>query len=284
MLGYTATEAIGQPSSFLVPRGRDDEVAEILKGIERGQRVDQYETTRITKDGRELGVSVGISPIRNVDGKIIGVSKVLRDVSERQRAEKHREFLMTELDHRVKNTLASVQSIAMQTARHAASIEEFREAFDRRLMALAQTHNLLSQSHWTTASLRQILTPELLPYGQPRFTISGDDVFLSPKQALALALGFHELATNAAKYGALSVPEGKVEVSWDVSPFENRPILELRWAESAGPVVEKPRNRGFGSRLIERGLRSELDAQVALEFDPEGVRCVMRIPLGTESG
>jgi two-component sensor histidine kinase len=253
--------------------------------LELGQAVEHYDTKRVTKDRKELDVSIAISPIRDANGHIVGASKVLRNVTERHDAERHRGLLMAELDHRVKNTLAAVQSIAMQTAKHAASIEAFREPFEKRLMSLAQTHSLLTQIHWESASLQQVVTAELSPYGvggRPRFTISGEDIALTPKQALALGLGFHELATNAAKYGAFSVPEGHIDVSWAVATSEDGPMLELRWAESGGPRVEKPRARGFGSRLIERGLRTELDADVQLDFDPHGVRAVLRIPLRPE--
>lgn len=282
MFGYTAKEAIGRSSSFLAPENVPDEVPELLNKLARGQRIDHYETTRVNKDGKELHVSLAISPIRDANGKIIGASKVVRDVSDRWQVEKHRELLMAELDHRVKNTLASVQSIAMQTAQHAISIEEFREAFDRRLLSMAQTHALLTLSHWTSASLREILAAELSPYGPRQITIAGDDAALPPKQALALALGFHELATNAAKYGALSVPEGRVSVASTLTPSDGGSMLEIRWTESEGPPVKKPRNRGFGSRLIERGLRSELDADAELAFDDTGVRCILRFRVDEE--
>ena len=150
---------------------------------------------------------------------------------------------------------------------------------------MAQTHNLLTQSHWERVSLRQLLDTELSPYsfdGQARFVFSGDDVSLTPKLTIALGLGFHELATNASKYGALSVPQGRVDVAWAVLDSDKGPVLEVRWAESGGPTVKKPRSSGFGSRLIERGLRTELDAHVQLDFDPSGVRAVLRIPFVRE--
>lgn len=246
--------------------------------------MEHFDTTRWTKDRRPIGVSLAISPIRDANGRVIGASKVARDVTERLESEKHRRLLTAELDHRVKNTLATVQSILLLTGKRVTTIDEFRAAFDKRLMALAKTHNLLTRSHWKSVSLRDMLAAELSPYGdegKQRFSIVGADVLLTPKQALALGLGFHELATNAAKYGALSVPDGGlVEVSWEACTPDGE--LEIKWSESGGPTVEKPSTRGFGSRLIERGLQSELDAQVKFEFRPQGIRCLMRIPLTPE--
>lgn len=286
MFGYTAKEAIGQSISIVSPVPKSDEMPELLGKIARGTRVEHFETTRWTKEGRPVGVSVAVSPIRDADGQIIGASTVARDVTERVEAEKHRRLLTAELDHRVKNTLATVQSIALLAGQRAATVDDFRKAFHRRLMALAQTNNLLTQSHWTSVSLRQMLAAELSPYGddgKQRFSMVGPDVSLNPKQALALGLGFHELATNAAKYGALSLADGGlVEISWDVATSDGGTMLQIRWNESGGPTVEQPSLRGFGSGLIERGLQSELDAQVELEFRPEGVSCSMWIPLGSE--
>jgi two-component system, chemotaxis family, CheB/CheR fusion protein len=283
MFGCAAKEAIGQHISIISAVLHSDEETELLGRIARGERVENFDTTRWTKDRRPIGVSLAISPIRDTNGQVIGASKVARDVTERLESEKHRRLLTAELDHRVKNTLATVQSIVSLTGRRAATIDEFRAAFDKRLMALAKTHNLLTQSHWTSVSLRQILVAELSPYDserKQRFSMDGADVLLTPKQALALGLGLHELATNAAKYGALSVPDsGLVAVSWEVSAPDGETILQIHWRESGGPTVNKPATRGFGSRLIERGLRSELDAQVEFEFLPQGIRCLMRIPL-----
>jgi two-component system, chemotaxis family, CheB/CheR fusion protein len=286
MLGYAATEVIGRHISIISPVPQSDETQELLGKIARGERVEHFETTRRTKDGRSIGVSLAISPIRDANGQVIGASKVARDVTERLETEKQRRLLSAELDHRVKNTLATVQTIALLTAQRAATIEEFRDTFDKRLMSLAQTHNLLTLSHWERVSLRQLLAAELSPYGgegEQRFSMVGADVSLSPKQALALGLAFHELATNAAKYGAFSVPDGGlVEISWEVSAPHGEMMLQIQWSESGGPTVAKPSTRGFGSRLIERGLQRELDAQVEFEFLPQGVRCLMRIPLSTE--
>jgi two-component sensor histidine kinase len=207
-----------------------------------------------------------------------GVAFVL-DLTERKEAEKRQHVMVDELNHRVKNTLATVMALSTQTFRTTSSPEAFCEAFEGRLLALSQTHNLLSRSFWTGAGLRDILTQELAPYTDTDgrgFTLDGDDFKLGPVTAVTLGMVFHELATNAVKYGALSVAGGKVLVAWHVS----RPgRLHVEWRERGGPPVPLPRRRGFGSRLIEQALASDLNGDARLYFPSKGVRCCMEIPL-----
>jgi two-component sensor histidine kinase len=201
---------------------------------------------------------------------------------ERKKVELRQQLLIDELNHRVKNTLATVQSIAAHTLR-APSDRESRQAFDARLIALSRTHDLLSRRSWEGVSLRDLLLQEREPFlsvDDVRFELEGPDVDLRPKAALALGLALHELATNAAKYGALSAPGGKVSVAWDVlDPSPELGVLRLTWAETGGPPVIKPERKGFGLMLVERGLGFELGGKIALGFDPGGVVCVMDIPL-----
>ncbi len=204
-----------------------------------------------------------------------------RELEERRRAETRHKLLLNELNHRVKNTLATVQSIAYQTQRSARSPVDFRNAFEARLMALSQTHNLLTEQGWQGADLAQVLEAEFEPYETEsgRFILeSGPVMRLSPKAAVAIGMAAHELVTNAAKYGALSNARGSVAVGWTVSPGP-QPILTLTWAERDGPAVVEPEHRGFGRRLLEQGLANELSGEVAITYDPTGLRCVMRLPL-----
>jgi PAS domain S-box-containing protein len=210
----------------------------------------------------------------------------LIDISERKRAEEQRELLIHELNHRVKNTLATVQALAAQTLRSASSSAEFTKAFEARLFALSKTHNLLTEGAWGGASLRALLEAEVEPYSHDReagrFSLAGmHDVHLDPRAAVVLGLAFHELATNAAKYGALSNAAGTVEVIWNLehAAAEQQLLLHLLWAEGGGPPVEPPRRRGFGTRLIERGVVAELGGEVAIEHRPQGLVCEMRVPL-----
>jgi len=198
------------------------------------------------------------------------------DVTDRVLAERQQKLLVDELNHRVKNTLATVQAIAAQTLRTTSDIETFREAFESRLMALSATHDLLTATSWRSARLRDVLGVEFRPYGAARYHMAGPDVALAPAEALALGLLFHELATNAAKYGALSCAAGRVDISWQAEGG----VLDLVWRESGGPVVTPPTRRGFGSRLIERSLQGALRGKASLEFAPEGLVCRILLPLG----
>lgn len=280
LFGYAADEAIGKSVAILLPKDRLDEEPEMLARIRRGERVEHYETIRQRKHGSFIHVSLTVSPVKNTAGKIVGVSKVARDITERKQHEEHQKMLLNELTHRVKNTLATVQSIATQTMRNSPTIQAFQDAFESRLGALAKTHNLLMQHPSQIVTLRELVAGELSHYsadGDSRYATEGDDVSLQSGQAVPIGMMFHELATNAAKYGALSIPLGRVKISWTVDADTQN--LHLQWVETSGPAVKKPSLRGFGSRLIERGLAHELGAKVRLIFDPAGVRCTMDVPL-----
>ncbi|WP_437598544.1 HWE histidine kinase domain-containing protein [Sorangium sp. So ce590] len=238
-----------------------------------------FEKEFFRKDGSRVPVLLGGARFEGSEAQ--GVAFVL-DVSERKQAEERQRLLLNELNHRVKNTLAIVQAIAVQTLRMADSPGAFTDAFLARLLALSQTHNLLNETSWQGAGLRDIVCAELAPHADcdaERVRVTGEDVRLRPEVAVTLGMAFHELATNAAKYGALSQPSGRVAVTWNVSAQGHEPLLCLKWQETNGPPVRPPRRRGFGSRLIERDLQRQLATDVRLDFLPEGVRCVMYLPL-----
>jgi two-component sensor histidine kinase len=190
-------------------------------------------------------------------------------------AERQQKLLLDELNHRVKNTLATVQAIAHQTLRTRSDPAEFRAAFEARLTALSATHNLLTATSWRSASLRDVLLQEFLPHGVERYRLQGPDVPLPAGQALAVGMMFHELATNAAKYGALSVAGGRVAVRWALSGPPQAPVVEIAWRETNGPPVTPPGRTGFGTRLIERSLQGT----ATLDYAPEGLRCDIRLGL-----
>jgi len=284
LFGYPALEATGQPLSFLIASDRPDQQAELIAQALKGEVAGPIETIQRRRDGTDVEVDLTVVPIRGPDGVVAALAATARDISERKDAETHRTLLLHELSHRVKNALASVQSLAMETLRTTPSPEAFREAFVARLIALATTHDILTRSEWQGAALSDVLEAELAPYqsaGHMRWTVSGTNIQLMPKVALALGMAFHELATNAAKYGALSVATGHIDVSWRSEEFEGERRLHLSWIESGGPTVEKPLRKGFGSRLIADGLAFELDGNVEVHYDPAGVRCIMDAPLAS---
>jgi two-component sensor histidine kinase len=216
-------------------------------------------------------------PIAGPDGESVGVFVEGSDVTDRVLGDRQQKLLLDELNHRVKNTLSTVQAIAAQTLRTTADPKAFRTAFEARLMALSATHNLLTATNWVSADLRDVVLVECRPYEAERYRMSGPRVALSSAQALALGLLFHELATNAAKYGALAHGDGVVEVIWRADGPGL--ILEIEWAEHDGPPVVPPTRQGFGTRLIERSLQGQLGGEAALDYAPDGVRCHIRLPL-----
>lgn len=216
-----------------------------------------------------------------IGGGVRRMAGVSLDVTARKRAEERQRLLLNELNHRVKNTLVTVQSMAAQTLRSAEDLNAFREAFEARLIALSQTHNLLTEQNWEGASLREIVDAELEAFaGRERLDFDyARDLRLNPKATVAIGMAIHELATNAAKYGALSSPEGRVTVAWAIEPTDAPSRLVLRWTERDGPAVVTPTRRGFGARLLEKGLAGELSGQVRLAYDQSGLVCVMTLPL-----
>ena len=237
----------------------------------------------IRRDGRVIWLSVRSSPIRDADSRLLYVVRVVQDVTEHKASERRQKLLMDELNHRVKNTLATVQSLASQTARAASSPAAFRERFEGRLIALSKAHDQLTMHHWDSADLREVLSGSLAPYAgahPERVLLRGEDVVLRPRAVLTLAMAFHELATNAAKYGALSVSAGRIEINWKPVRLDNkRSVLQIDWIEKGGPPVTYPRQRSFGSKLIEGSIAAELGGTASLAFAPEGLHCEIVIPL-----
>ncbi len=231
-------------------------------------------------------MSVTVSPVREGDGRIVGASLVARDISERKAAEQKAALLLGELDHRVKNILTIVSAVVSQTLKTSTSPEAFAVEVKGRIQAIAKAHSLLTQSGQGEMRLRAIVTTELAPYdrGAGNIVVTGCDVALTPKAGLALAMAVHELASNTAKYGALSTTAGRLTVAWDVTEDAGQRALTLAWIECGGPAVQPPTRRGFGTMLIERTLTHELDAEVKREFLATGLRCTVAMPLTEEVG
>ncbi len=245
----------------------------IGKGMKASLRRDQGEAME------DRFIDFVYQPVRDTDGRISGIFVEGQDVTERLKSERHLRLVVNELNHRVKNTLSMIQAIAAQTFRSADDLPGAQKSFSARIVALAKANDLLTGENWEGAALSDIVARSSEATGSHRFVIEGPPVRLSPKTAISLSMAIHELTTNAVKYGALSNGTGRVLVNWSVKPDTEGERLHLEWREEGGPPVAAPSRRGFGSRLVERGLSTELGGEVAINFNPQGILCVVDAPL-----
>jgi PAS domain S-box-containing protein len=270
VFGYTAEEAIGQPIIMVIPHDRWDEERTILTRIRRGERIDHFETVRQGKRGSKIVVSLTISPIKDAEGKIVGASKIARDITEQKRSQEQINTLAREAEHRSKNLLANVQ--AMVNLSQADAVKDLKKAIEGRIQALANVHSLFVATRWIGAELSAIAKQELAPYsatGEKRVRIDGPQVLLEPNAAQAIAVILHELATNAVKYGALSEADGQIELIWS---HEADGQLNLRWSETGGPAVKAPTRKGFGGRIMEQMI-GQLKGKTRFDWNSEGLVC-----------
>lgn len=283
IFGYEPDEMIGRSIKRIVPPELQSEEDEILAKLGRGERVEHFDTVRVAKDGRRIAVSLTISPIRDGSGRIVGASKIARDITERRRGEELQRLLFDELNHRVKNTLASIQAIASQSMRKATRPKDFVSSFNGRVQALARAHDLLVQGKMRGITLNGLISEQVVLGSADgmRVSYSGPDLTLESRVAIQLALVLHELATNARKYGALSIPSGQLSIGWKLNTGAGRE-LAITWTESGVPNVKAPRTRGFGSTLIERSIEANQGA-MAIHYGNDGIICEIRLPLREES-
>jgi PAS domain S-box-containing protein len=270
VFGYAAEEVIGQPITIVIPQDRQDEERTILTRIRRGERIDHFETVRQRKHGSLIVVSLTVSPVKNAEGKIVGASKIARDITEQKRNQEQIAILAREAEHRSKNLLATVQ--ATINLSQSDTPEGLKHAIEGRIRALANVHSLFVETRWIGAELSAIATQELAPYSETdetRVQIDGPQVLLEPNAAQAIAVALHELATNAAKYGALSVAKGQVDLKWSHEADER---LILRWTEIGGPAVQPPARQGFGARVVERMI-GQLKGKARFDWRPQGLVC-----------
>jgi len=279
IFGYEASEMIGQSIFRIIPPELQGEEHEILARLQRGERIDHYETVRVAKDGRRIDVSLTVSPLHDRSGKVIGASKVGRDITDRKRAEKLQRVLTEELSHRVKNTLATVQAIASQSLMRAKSSGDFVSGFAGRLQALANAHTLLTRTQMQGADVMALVGEQVLigAANGDKISCSGPSLMLDPQTAVHLALVLHELATNARKYGSLSVPSGRLSVTWEMRSNGGCSLL-LSWKESDGPEVSAPRTHGFGRALIDQTVRSH-GGRTSVHYRRDGLRWEIELPL-----
>ena len=278
LFGYTAEETIGRSVTMLIPEERHDEEPTILARIRRGERIDHYETVRRRKDGSFVDISLTVSALRNRDGKIIGASKIGRDISERKRAEEQQQLLLREMNHRIKNLFAVSNSVVALSARWAETPQELVIAVGQRLSALARAHALTLKQTYEGAvapatTLKALLETIVSPYncegadGDVRIRMEGDDIEVGGGAVTSLALLLHEFATNAAKYGALSTPNGRI----DVQCAHDGERFVVTWSESGGPNVAPSRAEGFGSMLASATVKGQLGGDITRDWTPEGL-------------
>ena len=277
VFGYTAEEVIGKPITILIPSDRQHEEPVILERLRRGERIEQFETVRERKDGSLIMISLTVSPVTNAEGNILGASKIARDITERKRSEEQIVTLAREAEHRARNVLASVQAAVHLS--HSDTPEGLKHAIEGRIQALANVHRLFVESRWAGAELHSLVKEELAAYcreGERRARIDGPKVLMRPDVAQAVAVALHELATNAAKYGALSTAEGHVRVEWSRAS-DGR--LILRWTETGGPPGKPPTHQGFGTRVMDSMIRGQLKGDIHFDWRAEGLACEIVLPV-----
>ena len=270
LFGYTAEEVIGKSVTVLIPADRDNEEPEILERVRRGERVDHYETIRVRKDGTLIDISLSVSPISDAAGKVIGASKIARDITDRKRAQERQELLTQEIHHRTKNIFSVVQAVVSRSFADKRTVKEAEQAVLSRLHSLAQTHVMLVDKEWQGADLAEVVRTEMSPYGG-RVTIEGPTIVLNAKAAQNFALAVHELATNAVKYGALSNQSGRVHISWSVGKPNGHDQFIFRWQEHSGPKVSPPSRKGFGTTVLEQVMAEYFETPPEIEFAADGV-------------
>jgi PAS domain S-box-containing protein len=280
LLGREVAEIVGQTDAeILPPENRSAVVALKQAVLDRGVPQDGEVAIHTSTGARWYDLH--IEPVRGESGAVVGLTCAAVDITERKEGEAHLRLLMRELTHRSKNLLAVIQAMARQTARYTGTVESFIDQFSARLLALARSHDLLVQESWHGASLEELVRSQLghhLDRGGSQIKVAGPAVLLRPEAAQSLGLALHELATNAAKYGALSVPTGQVSITWNWQPPAQSAGITINWVESGGPPVSGRDRVGFGSMMIERNLSRSIGADVQLTFAPEGVRCRIDIP------
>jgi PAS domain S-box-containing protein len=280
MLGRSIEDILGRTDAEILPSDGSAALIAVKREVLTSGEAKRTEVSLDDTPGIRWH-DLHIEPLRNESGDIVGLTCASVDVTERKEGEAHLRLLLRELTHRSKNLLAVIQAMARQTARHTGSVETFLSQFAARLQALAASHDLLVRESWYGASLGELIRSQLggfLDGSANQVSIDGPAIALKPEAAQNLGLALHELAVNAGKFGALSVPSGRVTITWNRLESGEGNALELDWRERLGPKVKLRRKKGFGSMVIERNLARALDAKVDMEFDPDGLHCHILIP------
>ncbi|MBL0375485.1 PAS domain-containing protein [Rhizobium sp. KVB221] len=284
LTGYAREEVLGQNFNFLMSHGTDGDALARLDAAFSSASRGGSEICYRRKDGSEFWSAIQINPVRDHSGSVVQHFASFVDLTYHKQEQSQSRMLIEELNHRVKNTLATVQSIVWQALRNNSDPAVIRDAIESRLFALSRSHDLLTRKNWEGVRLCDLIKNALEAFGvangrSEHFAIAGKDIRVSPRIALALGVAFHELATNAVKYGAFSNAAGAVQISWTIEPLPNGKEIRLCWEEKGGPTVTLPSRKGFGSRVIEHGLAHELDGTVVLDYRTAGLICRINFPL-----
>ncbi|UPJ43989.1 PAS domain S-box protein [Bradyrhizobium sp. 40] len=274
VFGYSLSEAIGQPITLVIPQDRQSEEREILTRVRRGERIDHFETVRQRKNGSLIVVWLTVSPVKDANGKIVGASKIARDTTEQKKNQELIATLAREAEHRSKNLLAN--AMATVNLSQSSSPEGLKEVIGGRIQALANVCSLFVETRWIGAEISAIAIQELAPYSDGKRTFTdGPQTLLAPDAAQAVAVALHELATNAAKYGALSTPEGHVRLEWSHGATGT---IRLLWMETGGPVALEPTRTGFGTRIVEQMITQQ-KGKVRFDWRKDGLVCEITLPV-----
>jgi two-component system CheB/CheR fusion protein len=253
----------------------------LQRAARTGDPISSFEAEVLRADGSRFAALISATPLLGEDGRTRGGIAAILDISERKRSETHQQVLLHELQHRVKNIISTIGALATRMTRGAPSVPQFSEAFLGRLDSMARTHDLLTRGNWQGADLKQLVTGALRSYISPdgnNIWIEGPELTLEPGAATTLGMVFYELATNAAKYGALSARAGQINIQWRLDTADEERVF-LIWEESGGPAVNPDATEGFGSSFVRRSVEYEMSGHVGLELRPTGVRCLIEFPL-----
>ena len=281
--GYDREEVLGQSFNFMMARGTDPSALALVETAFGGNSDGGSEIRYRRKDGSVFWAALYISPVHDESGAVVQHFASFVDLTRHKQEQAKSTMMIDELNHRVKNTLSTVQSIVAQALRSTSDPEVFRDFIESRLFALSRSHDLLTRENWEGAGLLDLVNEAMEPFGAAngraeRIAIAGGNIRIPPKATLALGIAFHELATNAVKYGAFSNAAGSILIAWTTEPTPQGDRLILRWQERGGPPVTPPSRKGFGSRVIERGLAHELQGAVHLDYRADGVLCTISFP------
>ena len=283
LTGYDRDEVLAQSFNFLLAAGTGADTIRLTKAAFDDHSDDTFEIHYRRKDGSEFWADLFVNPVKDGQGRVVQHFVSLVDKTQSKLAQQNAAMLIDELNHRVKNTLATVQSIVVQAVRNSPDPQTVRESIETRIAALSRSHDLLGREKWEGAGLRDLVREALAPFSvaegmAERFTVEGENIRLSPKAALALGIAFNELATNAVKYGAFSNEAGTIAITWTLDDEPDGRWLCLHWREKDGPEVTPPSRKGFGSRVLEQGLAHELNGKIGLNYASGGIVCTIHVP------